>query len=615
MADLIAQGLSFEHRWRREFTDHAPLILGRAAEHWSVPWDDHISRRHVELTWQANSKRLQVRRLPEASNPLFFQGQSRHECQLRPGDHFVIGSTTFTLVDEPARVIANLPQPVEQQSFDAGELKQQPFLDANQRLGVLSRLPEILAGASDDTELGIRLINVLLTGLPRASAAAIVTRDVPRAGDEQFSLPDAPLTTTIQIRHWDRRGADGGEFRPSEQLIHEALEQQTSILHTWQRAAGSTSSKGNVHSTPDDWAYCTPLRGTGCRGWALYVAGRVKVSLSDRLDAPAFVSSTALLEEIRDDVKFTEIVAATFSHLRSSQALVRQQAGLSQFFSPIVLKALAGQDPEQVLAPREVDVAVLFCDLRGFSRTSARASGNLLQLLQRVSGALGVMTRHILAEGGVIGDFHGDAAMGFWGWPLQQSDAIERACRAALAIRREFTAAATIPDHPLADFRIGIGVAAGKAVAGKIGSVDQVKVTVFGPVVNLAARLESMTKILRAPILIDMPTAEVVRQRLAPHQARTRRVAVVRPAGLDAPVEVAQLLAPADEEPLLSDQHLANYERALQSFLQGNWPLAHKLLHDMPADDRVPDFLTGFIVQNDRVAPSNWEGVIPLADK
>ncbi|MFM9065906.1 MAG: adenylate/guanylate cyclase domain-containing protein, partial [Planctomycetota bacterium] len=81
------------------------------------------------------------------------------------------------------------------------------------------------------------------------------------------------------------------------------------------------------------------------------------------------------------------------------------------------------------------------------------------------------------------------------------------------------------------------------------------------------------------------------------------------------PVEVAQLLAPADEEPLLSDQHLANYERALQSFLQGNWPLAHKLLHDMPADDRVPDFLTGFIVQNDRVAPSNWEGVIPLADK
>lgn len=595
MADLIAQGLSLDQRWRRELPDSSPLILGRAAEHWSVPWDDHISRRHVELTWQSSAKKLFVRRLPESANALFHRGEARGECQLRPGDHFVIGSTTFTLVDEPARVIADLPKPVDQQSFDARELKQYPFLDAQQRLAVLSQLPEKLAGASDDAELGIRLVNVLLTGLPRASSAAIVAQQT--EGHE----------VAIRIQHWDRRGPDGGEFRPSEQLIHEALEQQRSILHTWQRTTAGAAV--------DDWAFCTPLRGPGCRGLALYVAGRVKLSSADRLDPRSSATHAATIDQIRDDVKFTEIVAATFSHLRSTQALVRQQAGLSQFFSPIVLKALAGQDPEQVLAPREVDVAVLFCDLRGFSRTSARASGNLLLLLQRVSGALGVMTRHILAEGGVIGDFHGDAAMGFWGWPLHQADTIERACRAALAIRREFAMAATIPDHPLADFRIGIGIAAGKAVAGKIGSVDQVKVTVFGPVVNLAARLETMTKVLRAPILIDTETAEIVRQRLAPRTARTRRVAVVRPAGLDSAVEVAQLLPPESEEPLLTDTHLQNYERALQSFLQGDWPLAYKLLHDMPADDRVPDFLTGFIVQHDRVAPSHWEGIIPLAEK
>ena len=50
---------------------------------------------------------------------------------------------------------------------------------------------------------------------------------------------------------------------------------------------------------------------------------------------------------------------------------------------------------------------------------------------------------------------------------------------------------------------MGIGIATGRAVAGKIGTVDQVKVTVFGPVVNLASRLEGMTKILHAPILLD----------------------------------------------------------------------------------------------------------------
>src|SRR6185503_14223643 len=142
-----------------------------------------------------------------------------------------------------------------------------------------------------------------------------------------------------------------------------------------------------------------------------------------------------------------------------------------------------------------------------FSRSSERSAGDLLGLLNRVSEALGIMTHQILDEGGVVGDFHGDAAMGFWGWPIAHPDMVERSCRAALSIRAQFEAAACREGHPLADFRIGLGLATGRAVAGKIGTQDQVKVTVFGPVVNLASRLEGMTKLLRAPILLDEPTA------------------------------------------------------------------------------------------------------------
>jgi len=107
-------------------------------------------------------------------------------------------------------------------------------------------------------------------------------------------------------------------------------------------------------------------------------------------------------------------------------------------------------------------VAVLFCDLRGFSRETERHADDLLGLLQRVSNALGVMTRHIRQQGGVVGDFQGDAAMGFWGWPLPQKDAVLRTCSAALAVRAEFEATE--------GFHAGIGVATGRA--------DQ-KVTVF----------------------------------------------------------------------------------------------------------------------------------------
>ena len=157
---------------------------------------------------------------------------------------------------------------------------------------------------------------------------------------------------------------------------------------------------------------------------------------------------------------------------------------------------------------------MLFCDLRGFSRKAEMHAGDLIPLLERVSKALGYMTQTILEHGGVIGDYQGDAAMGFWGWPLADPHMIKQTCLAALGIRTLFEASAADPEHPLHDFRIGIGIANGNAVAGQIGTTDQVKVTVFGPVVNLASRLEGMTKLLRVPILLDEPTAVAVRQQL-----------------------------------------------------------------------------------------------------
>src|SRR5690606_6175411 len=138
---------------------------------------------------------------------------------------------------------------------------------------------------------------------------------------------------------------------------------------------------------------------------------------------------------------------------------------------------------------------------------------NLRGLLDRVSRALGVMTEHIHAHGGVTGDFQGDAALGFWGWPFASDDSAIKACRAALGIREAFSQTFHKKEHPLAGFQMGIGIAHGRAVAGKIGTSDQVKITVFGPVVNLASRLEGMTKQLHVPIIVDEATAEIVRER------------------------------------------------------------------------------------------------------
>jgi adenylate cyclase len=168
----------------------------------------------------------------------------------------------------------------------------------------------------------------------------------------------------------------------------------------------------------------------------------------------------------------------------------------------------------------------------------------------------------------------------------------------------------------LSGFRAGIGIATGTAVAGRIGTVDQVKVTVFGPVVNLASRLESMTKQLHAQILIDETTAEQIRKEVPRTIARVRRVARVIPYGMSNSLMVSELVPPENEPGnVLSDQHIALYEKALDGFLDGNWNESFRLLHQVPAEDRVKDFLTVYIAQNGRVAPPDWNGTIRLPEK
>ncbi|MEN6450769.1 MAG: adenylate/guanylate cyclase domain-containing protein [Thermoguttaceae bacterium] len=627
MPDLIAQGVDAQHRWRRSLPEAEMVVLGRLGGGWAVPWDSQVSRRHATLLW--TGRRLEVARLPDSRNPLFLRGTQNDRFSLAPGEHFVIGQTTFTLADQQANITADAPAPVQQQSFSAQYLKQVQFRNPDHRIEVLSRLPDVISGAASDDELFMRLVSMLLAGVPRADAAAVVAADEGRAergerreesengtdvnsiqgtcgGNEtddavsSLSPLPSPLSTSLpRVLHWDQRLAIARDFRPSQSLILEAVRQRQSVLHVW-RGTPVASPESYTVSDAFDWAFCTPVLGKACRGWALYVAGRFNVERSG-------MTPSTDPSDLREDVKFTELVAAMLGSLRQMRLLEHRHATLSQFFSPVVLDTLADEDPEVVLSPRETEVSVMFCDLRGFSRESERKAGDLLGLLRQVSTTLGVMTHHIRQQGGVVGDFQGDAAMGFWGWPLPQADAVERTCRAALAVRAEFEATTGLG--------AGIGVATGRAVAGKIGTVDQVKVTVFGPVVNLASRLEGMTKLIQAPILLDQTTARIVRETVPRDVARVRRLAIVRPYGLEAPLEVSELLPPVAECPELTDDHLSIYESALDAFLSGAWPRAFELLHRIPAEDQVKDFLIVYIAQHNRRPPPGWDGVIPLASK
>ncbi len=149
----------------------------------------------------------------------------------------------------------------------------------------------------------------------------------------------------------------------------------------------------------------------------------------------------------------------------------------------------------------------------------------------------------------------------------------------------------------------------GRAVAGKIGTLEQVKVTVFGPVVKLASRLEGLTKQLRVPILLDDATAQLIRQRLPPEiRAAAQAGSCVALCMID----------------LWSSMSCYLEKRIIHSFLTARFRLrtrgrkvyrrglggAYRCLHSMPSSDRAQDFLIHQIAMNNRQPPKGWDGTV-----
>lgn len=557
---------------------------------WSIPWDVAISRCHARI--RRDKDTVQVCKLAGARNEIYFQGSEQEVFEVQLGEHFVIGETLFKL-ERSVQGLVGSPEatPIDVTHYTLQDLQQAPYHNAGERLEVLADLQHVIRGAVDDQSLFSRLNLLVLEGIDRADAVAIV-----RLEEEN--------ERQVVVEHWDSRDATATDFRPSQKLVVDAVTRRQSARCFW----GSDGVHPDYTAIESlDWAFCTPIPGEALSGWALYVAGHLASTAGD-----------FSVTDLRPDIKFAELVTAVLGALRDVQQLDARQAALSRFFSPRALSLLTGAEGDEALQPRETDVTVLFCDLRGFSREAERSANELLAFLARVGKALDIMTENIHSFQGVVGDFQGDSALAFWGWPLDQPTAAADACCAALRIQEDFFAAASDPEHPLAELRFGIGIASGRAAAGRLGSIGRFKVGVFGPVVNLAARLEAITKTLSAPILVDEATVEQIGKEI-PASIRFRKLARILPYGLDQPLTVSEVLpTPASlgsARQVLSGQDVERYEKALGAFCDGRWEEAIALLHELPHWDQGKDFLTSFILSHRRLPPKDWNGVIELDRK
>ena len=183
---------------------------------------------------------------------------------------------------------------------------------------------------------------------------------------------------------------------------------------------------------------------------------------------------------------------------------------LDVYVSPTVIDEIVSGGVDLGLGGKRRPLTILFADVRGFTGLSERiAPEPLVSLLGEYFAA---STRIILAHGGTLDKFIGDAVMAFWGAPTAYDDYALRAVKTALEMQAAARAIDASAQARLNErFRIGIGINSGDAVVGQIGAPERLSYTAVGDPVNVAARVESLTREKDADILITQSTYELVK--------------------------------------------------------------------------------------------------------
>jgi adenylate cyclase len=202
--------------------------------------------------------------------------------------------------------------------------------------------------------------------------------------------------------------------------------------------------------------------------------------------------------------------AALLAYRREKASRDRAVSMFGRFLNPGVVRELVeqGQTPES-MAGQAREITVLFSDIRGFTTLSeSRPAEEIVGLLNRYfHRQVGVVFRH----GGTLDKFIGDAVMAFWGAPVADPRHAERAVAAALEMTQVLDAfKAELTREGIeyaASFDVGIGLHSGRAVVGFIGSAQKLDYTAIGDTVNLASRMEGLTKGV-ARILVSRETRD-----------------------------------------------------------------------------------------------------------
>jgi len=285
----------------------------------------------------------------------------------------------------------------------------------------------------------------------------------------------------------------------------------------------------------------------------------------------------------------------------------------SQYLSGDVI-SLIEKDPQKYIRPggEMKELTVMFSDIRGFTTLSEGLTPDELVLL--LNEYLGEMTEAVFANQGTLDKYIGDAIMAFWGSPYPQEDHAARGCRCALQMIRGLEKLnRKWQSEGRAPLAIGIGLNTGPVNVGNMGSAKRLAWTVMGDNVNLASRLEGITKTYRISVVLGEGTYDQVAS-----QFTCRELDRITVKGKSQAVKIYELMGTAAERPRF-EPLLKPFDEAMAAYLRQDWRGAAarfgELLGAYPEDGPTQVFLQRALEFMENAPDADWNGVYVMKTK
>jgi adenylate cyclase len=293
------------------------------------------------------------------------------------------------------------------------------------------------------------------------------------------------------------------------------------------------------------------------------------------------------------------------------------KGAFSKYVSAAVVDAIVKNPDKLSLGGDKKDLSILFSDIRGFTTLSEKMDPKALTGF--LNTYLTDMTKIVFNTKGTLDKYIGDAVMAFWGAPIDSEDHASQSCEAAIQMQRKLDLErARFKQEFGINVEVGIGINSGVVSVGNMGSNDNLSYTVIGDDVNLASRLEGLTKYYGVKIVTTRQTIERIEAKSKtppPH----RTLDFVKVKGKKQAVEIIQVME--KEYPLQSlslfqeargfyairewDQAIAKFKQSIETM--------HAALGESDGPSEMYLERCEYFKQNP--PPSNWDGSWEMTSK